>query len=143
MSAKHQCTSATLDTTLERPRWAKQHADQFTQFYYNTFDQDRKNLAALYVRVPPRISRLRFTDLVPEIARQIYAHVRNSSDTRLSCYYRKARGMEHASNAARCHSNVNPSPYHSKRLPTSCLPLMHSPQMRPEEYWSWSPGNCS
>lgn len=23
-------------------------AEQFTQFYYNTFDQDRKNLAALY-----------------------------------------------------------------------------------------------
>ncbi|CAF9934658.1 Nuclear transport factor 2 [Imshaugia aleurites] len=25
-------------------------AQQFTEFYYNTFDQDRKNLAALYVR---------------------------------------------------------------------------------------------
>lgn len=39
--------------TLSRPRWAKQHAEQFTAFYYNTFDQDRKSLAALYVRIHP------------------------------------------------------------------------------------------
>ena len=32
--------------------WGPNHvSEQFTQFYYNTFDENRKNLAALYVRL--------------------------------------------------------------------------------------------
>ena len=30
--------------------------EQFTKFYYDTFDTDRKSLAALYARTPSKIS---------------------------------------------------------------------------------------
>ena len=38
--------------------------EQFTEFYYNTFDTDRKTLAALYVRSPLMTLTQTYTDPV-------------------------------------------------------------------------------
>ncbi len=38
---------------FELPKRLSRDTDQFTEFYYQTFDQNRANLAALYVRLDP------------------------------------------------------------------------------------------
>lgn len=47
-------TSASHSVSTQTERCA----EQFVEFYYNTFDQDRNKLAALYVRVHPEYNSL-------------------------------------------------------------------------------------
>ena len=66
-------------------------SEQFTQFYYNTFDEGRQNLAALYVS--NLLACFRNQELTSRIARPVHAHLRDSCGPRRYWNNREAYGI--------------------------------------------------
>lgn len=68
------------------------NAEQFVEFYYKTFDQDRQQLASLYVRHPRRAKREREDITNRNTEGSLHAHIRGCPLSRHSSGNREAQG---------------------------------------------------
>jgi hypothetical protein len=112
---KTQCDDTTSDNST---------AEQFVDFYYKTFDKNREQLAALYVR-----SR---SFPAPERCQQAQVLTCGCSETHQCCHSRKT------STWALHQLSPNCNPYHFKRWCTRSRLRMHSPRTNRGRSWSWS-----
>jgi hypothetical protein len=112
---KTQCDDTTSDNST---------TEQFVKFYYDTFDTDRQQLAALYVcsRSFPAAERYQ----------QVQVLTLSCSETSQCCHSRKT------SIWALHQLSPNCNPYHFKRWCTRSRLRMHSPRTSRGRSWSWS-----